>query len=141
MNKVKLYQSEIIRFHRFLNHMAGVLVFEGFIIGVVFFLGKSTIFLLSAWLITCFVWIYGFLRARFKLEHIGIQNMQLIGANLSEEMRDKLWSNEKMSVHGWNSICQTAGIKNGFFSFQMAPFAVITCICLSIIGLIAIGIC
>ena len=50
-------------------------------------------------------------KAKFKLEQIGIENIQLVGAKMSEEWRDRVWSEGYITLYEWKRICRELGIK------------------------------
>lgn len=47
-------------------------------------------------------------RYGFPFEHVGVENMQRIGAQLTPEQRDKLWSKGKLTLYQWNVACRQA---------------------------------
>lgn len=51
-------------------------------------------------------------RYGFPFEHVGVENMQRIGAQLNAEQRDQLWDKGKVTLHQWDVACQWGHQKN-----------------------------
>ena len=61
-----------------------------------------------------FSWIclgFMYFKSKFTLEQIGIENVQLVGAKLTDEWRDRVWTQRYMTMFDWSRSCKKSGIE------------------------------
>lgn len=56
-------------------------------------------------------WWFMQFKAKVTLEQIGIANIQLVGAQMGEEWRDRVWRDGYMTIAEWSKSCRQAGIE------------------------------
>lgn len=56
-------------------------------------------------------WWFMQFKAKFTLEQIGVENVQLVGAQMGENWRDRVWSDGYMTIKDWSKSCKQAGIE------------------------------
>jgi hypothetical protein len=54
--------------------------------------------------------VYGYFFRLFKLDYFGIENIQSIGAQLSEQWRNQVWSKGKLTHAQWDKAKRMANL-------------------------------
>lgn len=115
MPMMQLHDSEISKANKTSKVIGWVLVIQGIItlVGVAFgLMAKLNAVFVGVLLILSFcLLLFMSCKAKFKLEQIGIENIQLVGAKMSEEWRDRVWSEGYITLYEWKRVCSYLGIK------------------------------
>ena len=115
MPMMQLHDSEISKANKTSKVIGCVLVIQGIItlVGVAFgLMPKLNAIFVGVLLILSFcLLLFMSRKAKFKLEQIGIENIQLVGAKMSEEWRDRVWSEGYITLYEWKRICRELGIQ------------------------------
>ena len=54
---------------------------------------------------------YAYYRAKYDFEFFGVENIQLVGASLSDVWRDMVWERGYITLEQWNLACQSANVE------------------------------
>lgn len=111
----KLQDSAIKRLIKTNNILAVIFLVQtmifigGLLAGALYWVNALivAVLLLSSW--AC--WWFMQFKAKFTLEQIGVENVQLVGAQMGEDWRDRVWSDGFITIKEWTKSCKQAGIE------------------------------
>ena len=109
---MKIQSKEFTLYKRVLMVLGGGLVLELLFCGFKYLSNSGHVTLWAAMavvLMACLgVLIDIYYRQEFPFECVGVENMQRLGAQLTPEQRDKLWSKGKLTLYQWDVACRQA---------------------------------